>query len=142
MDWYYPVLGGALDGFDALSRLAERWDEFVVEGRGVRCVSDRPWVTTGETCELALALDASGMEEEAAALFAWAQHLREEDGSYWTGATFPDGSPWPREHTTWSAGAILLAWDALESATPASGMFRGERLVEKVELSDPVSDSL
>jgi hypothetical protein len=25
---------------------------FVVEGRGVRCVSDRPWVTAAETCEL------------------------------------------------------------------------------------------
>jgi hypothetical protein len=142
MDWYYPVLGGALEGFDAMERLAERWDDFVIEGRGVRCVSDRLWVTTGETCELALALDASGMSEEAQMLFGWVHHLRTKDGSYWTGATYPDGIPWPHERTTWSAGAVLLAWDALASATPAAGLFRGERLAQRVELSDPVSDSL
>ena len=29
------------------------WDTFVVPGLGVRCVSDQPWVTVAETCELA-----------------------------------------------------------------------------------------
>ena len=29
-------------------------------GRGVRCVSDQPWVTAAETCELVMALDAIG----------------------------------------------------------------------------------
>jgi hypothetical protein len=55
MDWYYPVLGGALRGEGARTRIAQRWDEFVVPGRGARCVSDQPWVTGAETCELALA---------------------------------------------------------------------------------------
>ena len=45
MDWYYPVLGGVVTGDAARARLAERWDTFVVPGRGVRCVADEPWVT-------------------------------------------------------------------------------------------------
>ena len=45
MDWYYPVLSGALVGAAARARMAERWAQFVMDGRGVRCVSDRPWVT-------------------------------------------------------------------------------------------------
>ena len=42
MDWYYPVLTGALTGEAAKARLADRWDEFCMEGKGIRCVSDEP----------------------------------------------------------------------------------------------------
>ncbi len=38
MDWYYPVLGGALRGRAGQELIARRWDEFVVPGKGVRCV--------------------------------------------------------------------------------------------------------
>ena len=59
MDWYYPVLGGAVRGQAGRDLLASRWDDFVVPGLGIRCVDTNPWVTGAETCELALALDAS-----------------------------------------------------------------------------------
>ena len=60
MDWYYPVLAGVLTGDEAVARLDARHKAFVIEGRGVRCVSDRPWVTVAETCEYALAQLAAG----------------------------------------------------------------------------------
>lgn len=60
MDWYYPVLGGALTGAAAKERMEEAWDSFVVPGLGVRCVLPNPWVTGGESCELALALWVMG----------------------------------------------------------------------------------
>lgn len=123
MDWYYPVLGGVLSGAAAQEALCARWDEFVLEGRGARCVSDRPWVTTGETCELALALDAAGMSAEAAAVFDWVHHLRAESGDYWTGATWPEDVVWPRETTTWGAGSVLLAADAVAGGRPTSAFF-------------------
>ena len=123
MDWYYPVLSGALTAAECHARLAARWDEFVVDGLGVRCVSDKPWVTTGETCELVLALTSLGRDAEAGALFEWVQHLRRGDGAYWTGATFPDGTVWPREATTWNAGAVLLAWDALRRGPTAELLY-------------------
>ena len=141
MDWYYPVLAGVLTGERARERLSERWNDFVVEGRGIRCVADRPWVTTGETCELVLALIAIGDLDAAARLFEWVQHLRVDTGAYWTGATFPDGVPWPREQTSWSAAAVVLAADALRGGG-ASAVFEGEGLVELPPLSDPVADPL
>jgi hypothetical protein len=123
MDWYYPVLGGAVTDDAARARLAEGWHRFVVPGLGARCVSDRPWVTGAETCELALALAAAGQREAAAEQLAAMQHLRGEDGSYWTGLVFADGVRWPVERTTWTAGAVVLAADALAGATRASGLF-------------------
>ena len=124
MDWYYPVLGGAVGGDVARRRIDERWDDFVIEGRGVRCVSDRPWVTAAETCELVLALDALGESARARRLFAGVQWLRLDDGAYWTGAVLPEEIPYPGDQSTYTAAAVVLAADALQGLTPASGFFR------------------
>jgi hypothetical protein len=128
MDWYYPVLGGALPLDVALARLDARWDDFVVPGFGARCVDDSPWVTGGETCELVLALDAVGRSEDARRILGEVQVLRRDDATYWTGYVYPDQTYWPVEQTTWTAGTVLLAVDALTRTTPASGLFRGEGL--------------
>ena len=123
MDWYYPVLAGALTGAAADTRLAAGWETFVVPGRGVRCVADRPWVTGAETCELALALTAAGRRDDAAEQLAAMQHLRADDGSYWTGLVLADGVRWPVERTTWTAAAVVLAADAIAGTGPAAGLF-------------------
>ena len=124
MDWYYPVLGGAVGGTEAAARLAAGWDRFVVPGLGVRCVSDQPWVTGAETCELVIALDACGMRAEALEVFADAQHLRHPDGSYWTGWQFANAEPFPRERSSWTAAAVVLAADALTGFSCGGGIFR------------------
>ena len=123
MDWYYPVLAGAVTGAAARSHLAAGWDRFVVPELGARCVDDRPWVTGAETCELVLALVAAGLRSEAAAQLAAMQHLRHDDGSYWTGLVYDDGVRWPVERTTWTAAAVVLAADALAGTGPAAGLF-------------------
>jgi len=123
MDWYYPVLGGAVRGPLAARRLAERFDEFVVPGFGVRCVADRPWVTGAETCELALALHAMCDKDGAAECVSAMQHLRDDDGSYWTGLVFDEGVRWPVERTTWTAAAVVLAVDAIAGVHPRSAIF-------------------
>jgi hypothetical protein len=139
MDWYYPVLGGALTGAAAQQRLAADWDRFVVPGLGVRCVADRPWVTGAETCELALALAAAGQTDAALEQVAAMQHLRHDDGSYWTGFVYPDDARWPVERTTWTAAAVVLAADALCGTGPASGLFSdpGALPVAADDQSDP-----
>lgn len=124
MDWYYPVLGGVMVGQQAADRLASRWDDFVVEGLGIRCIDHRPWVTGAETCELVLSLEAVGRHEQALQLFTDMQHLREDDGSYWTGLVYADGKRWPVELSTWTAAVMLLAADALSRATPGNEIFR------------------
>jgi hypothetical protein len=124
MDWYYPVLGGAMSGPDAVIRLASGWDQFVVPGLGVRCVRDQPWVTGAETCELVLALDACGMRAEALEVFASMQHLRHPDGSYVTGWQFANQAPFPPERSSWTAAAVVLAADALTGISRGAGIFR------------------
>lgn len=126
MDWYYPILGGALTGTAAIDRLRASWHEFVIPGLGIRCVNDHPWVTGAETCELVLALNTLGEHDEAYALFTAIQHLRESDGSYWTGLVYSDGKRWPEERTTWTSAAVVLAADALSSTTPGSRIFATE----------------
>jgi hypothetical protein len=128
MDWYYPVLGGAVRGEAGHALVAERWDTFVEPGLGIRCVSTNPWVTGAETCELVMALDALGDRERAVSLLRDMQHLRHDDGSYWTGFVFPENVNWPGEQTTYTAAAVILAVDALSLSTPGATIMRGTTL--------------
>ncbi|SNX58096.1 hypothetical protein SAMN06272735_2578 [Streptomyces sp. TLI_55] len=129
MDWYYPVLGGALTGAEAKSRVEKDWERFVVPGLGVRCVVPNPWVTGGESAELALALWAMGESDRALDILQSIQHLRDpETGLYWTGYVFEDKAIWPRELTTWTAGSLLLAVAALGGHEATCTVFGGELL--------------
>jgi hypothetical protein len=123
MDWYYPVLTGVLTGEAAKARIAEKWDIFVGEGKGCRCVLEQPWVTVAESCELAMALMALGETARAKELFSWQHKWRAECGAYWMGYQFEEEVPWPVERPAWTAGAVILAADALHGATPASSLF-------------------
>ncbi|MFI8994917.1 prenyltransferase [Streptomyces sp. NPDC053542] len=128
MDWYYPVLGGAVRGQAAKERIESQWDDFVVPGLGVRCVLPNPWVTGGESAELALALWAMGESDRAVDILRSIRHLRAEDGMYWTGYVFDDEVVWPRELTSWTAGSLLLAVAALGGDEATTAVFGGERL--------------
>ncbi|GGZ22070.1 prenyltransferase [Streptomyces inusitatus] len=129
MDWYYPVLGGAITGPEAKARIEERWDEFVVPGLGVRCVLPNPWVTGGESCELALTLWVMGESDRALEILQSLAHLRAPDGMYWTGYVFEgERAIWPEERTSWTAGSLLLAVAALGGDEATTAVFGGERL--------------
>ncbi len=129
MDWYYPVLTGALEREAASERLDERWEEFVIGGRGVRCVSDRPWVTAAETAECALALMSVGRHEDAGMLLCWVQEQRMPEGAYTTGLVYPQRASFPPgEKSTYSAAAMVLAADAFAMLSPAAELFLGRSL--------------
>ncbi|NWG47192.1 MAG: prenyltransferase [Alphaproteobacteria bacterium] len=130
MDWYYPVLAGALRGPHARARIEARWGEFVEEGKGCRCVTGQPWVTIAETCELVMALLMIGDSARARDLFGAVQQWRDQDGSYWMGYQYAEDVPWPVEKPAWTAGAVLLAADALTGATGASRLFTTVALEE------------
>lgn len=123
MDWYYPVLSGVLTGKAARARLTSRWDDFVSEGHGCRCVIDQPWVTVAESCELVLALLAIGETETAHEVYSWQHQWRDDTGAYWMGYQFEADTPWPDERPAWTAGAVILAADALLGLTPAHDLF-------------------
>jgi len=124
MDWYYPILCGAVTGRAAEQRIQRYWDRFAVPGWGIRCVSDRSWVTMAETAELAITLAAMGWLDRAVEVFSWIRDKKYDDGSYWTGVTFPERTIFTQDKTAWTAAAVLLAADILEDLTPASQIFR------------------
>ncbi len=138
MDWYYPVLVGALEAKRAWARIADRWDEFVIDGRGVRCVSHRPWVTAAETAECAIALVGLGRHDKAAALLEWARLHRCPDGSYLTGLVHPEAKSYPpKERSSYTAAAMVLAEDALSKLSPAAQLFVDGSLPGGLDLDPP-----
>ena len=123
MDWFYPVLCGAITGTEAKKRIERFWNKFMVEGFGARCVSDNPWVTIAETSELILTLSAMGEYREAETVLGWINNKKHEDGTFWCGFTFPDMVIWPEEKLTWTNAAVMMAADAVYHITPASQLF-------------------
>ena len=111
---YFPSRKYIIDKF---------WKKFVVEGQGVKCVSDEPWVTVAETAEFILTLASMGRQDLAGIIFNWITEKRFEDGSFWCGFTVPDMIVWPEEKITWTNAVLLLAADALYHLTPASRIF-------------------
>ncbi len=138
MDWFYPVLSGALTGAGARKRIDQHWKKFIVEEMGVLCVSDRPWVTIAETSELILAL--AGMDNHGIAeiMFNWISERKFEDGSYWCGFTFPDMVIWPEDKITWTNGVVIMAADALYGLSPASVLF-SHRFWETFEFAPAIT---
>ena len=122
MDWYYPVLTGAISGAAAKARLDADWDRFVVPDLGCRCVSGEPWITAAETAELAMACLAAGRRETARTLLADLGPLARGGLGYWMGWQFAQGVIWPRERPSWTAGAVVLAADALDRIAPGSDL--------------------
>ena len=130
MDWFYPVLCGVIQGRDAELRLQERWKTFVHPGRGCRCVSEEPWVTVAESCELVMALLGAGLVAEAHYIFNCLHTNRDDNGAYWTGYQTDLDIFWPKEKTTWTAGVVIMAADALYRITPAASLFTRVTLPE------------
>ena len=125
MDWYYPVLGRpgarrrpARPGWPRAGPTS--W----CPGLGVRCVSDQPWVTGAETCELVLALDANGDHARAAGAVRRHPAPAGPDGGYWTGWQFVNRATSRPSSSSWTAAAMILAADALSGATGGAGLFR------------------
>ena len=124
MDWYYPVLTGCLVGDAAQARLTDGWPVFAMEGKGIRCVSDEPWVTASETAEASIAHAVAGDVARATDLLAWTRPHRCDDGSYLTGIVYPSLETFPPHETSaYTDAAVILAADAITGASAASSIF-------------------
>jgi hypothetical protein len=156
MDWYYPVLTSALTGTAAKVRMESGWDRFVIDGLGVRCVDDEPWITASETAECALACAVMGDISTATDLLEWIRPHRNTStsgapltnsdnaaapGAYWTGIVHDLSEPTSGpsrvlfpfdEHSSYTAAAVILAVDAITQTTQASNLF-----VERTGFMDP-----
>ena len=124
MDWYYPIMCGVYDKEKSVKLIESKWSDFIVEGKGCKCVKEEPWVTVAESSELVVALKKIGLSNKAKTLLDNLHQWRDQDDNlYWTGYVYTDKKFWPVEKPTWTAGAILLAADAVYKFTPGSELF-------------------
>jgi hypothetical protein len=144
MDWYYPVLSGALSEEKALARVDLQWADFVIEDLGVRCVSTEPWITAAETAECAMALASVGRRIEAQSLLTTTRRHRLESGAYLTGIVYPEKVSFPSQETSsYTAAAVVLAHDVVRRSSNAWGILGGHGLplVQAYELTDCCSEN-
>ena len=124
MDWYYPVLCGIHNKQDSKKIINERWDEFVVPDLGCKCVSEEPWVTVAESCELILALNKIDEKKTALEIFENISKLIDQnDKLFWTGYVYKDDKFWPIEKPSWTAAAVVLAANSLFEFNSTSNFF-------------------
>lgn len=126
MDWFYPILSGIYSPEEAKLRLKHDWDKFVEPQIGCRCVSDEPWVTIAESCELVMSLVNAQERIKAEEIFLQLLQWQDDDGGFWTGYVYKDKAIWPQEKTTWTAAAIIMAADALYNISPASPLLTSQ----------------
>ncbi len=63
---------------------------------------------------------AVGKTAQATALLADLAPLAAKDGGYWMGWQFEEGVIWPFERPSWTAGAMVLAADAIQGLSKGS----------------------
>ena len=111
-NWFYPVLGGVIEGEAAREHILKQWEDFVIDGWGCRCVSTAPWVTVAETCELIMTLCLIGEVDRAKLLLDWILRLRDPMGGFKTGIKLPEELIWPEEKNTWTSAGVIIAASA------------------------------
>jgi len=95
-----------------------------MEGCGIRCVSDEPWITASETAEASIAHAVIGDLSTATDLLAWTRPHRRHDGAYLTGIVYPSLETFPPlETSAYTGAAVILAADAITAASAASNVF-------------------
>ena len=113
MDSYYPYLidCGDVDNIDQVL------SKFYVEGLGIKCVEEEPWVTIAESSECCIALHKAGKTTEAKKIFNDVMQHMNKDGIFPTGYQYKLDINWPDEHSTWTNAAAIIAADCLYDLT-------------------------
>jgi len=142
MDWYYPMLTGALVKWPGMRWLNEDFEEFSVGGFGIRCVRPNNWTTVAETSEFILTIDALGSTGTAKEWFEVTHQYRRADGAYFTGIVFPELVTYPRDEvSSYSVAAVLLAADALSRRSAAHDLFHRGVVPRAIDVPEPYCTS-
>ena len=97
-------------------------------GMGVRCVSDRPWMTAAETCECLLAYLSVGEHETATDAVPLGPTVARRRRALLDRDRLPREVHFPGgEKSTYTAASVVLAADALGRHEPGLGVVRRPR---------------
>ena len=110
MDFYYPYMCGVKNNKNVFHNSLK---DFYVEGLGVKCVKEEPWVTIAESCECIIALLVLGDIETAKKIFNNILQFKNDNGIFPTGYQYKMDIFWPEENSTWTNAAVIIAAHAL-----------------------------
>ncbi|MBD62780.1 MAG: prenyltransferase [Gammaproteobacteria bacterium] len=123
MDSYYPILAGINKKNLVNSLIKNIKQSFWIQGLGIKCVIDEPWVTVAETCECSIAFKKIGEDQIALELLHNAIQIVDNNSIPYMGWQFHENIYWPEETPSWTSGACILAADANYGLTSASDLF-------------------
>ena len=123
MDWYYPILSGCLKQDEKLHYINRIFKDFYLDGIGIKCVIEEPWVTVAETSEFILALMCAGYDDEAKRLLFDVLNISDEEGIPFMGWQYEQNIFWPEEKPSWTAAALMLSADCVLDYSDASDLF-------------------
>ena len=127
MDWYYPILSGCLKQDEKSYYINKIFKDFYLDGIGIKCVIEEPWVTVAETSEFILALMCAGYDDEAKRLLFDVLNISDEEGIPFMGWQYEQNIFCPEEKPSWTAAALMLSADCVFDYSDASDLFKSDQ---------------
>ena len=123
MDWYYPIISGALSSKERDFYIQKIFKDFYVDGLGIKCVIEEPWVTVAETSEFIISLVISNRVEEAKKIFSEVMNITDVNNVPYMGWQYEQSIFWPEEKPSWTSAALILAADSIYNFSSGSDIF-------------------
>ena len=128
MDWYYPIISGVLSDSEKDKHIKKIYKDFYIEGIGVKCVVEEPWVTVAETSEFIVSLVISNEIEEAKKLLIEVMNISDLNDIPYMGWQYEENIFWPEEKPSWTAAALILAADSIYDFSSGSDILKENQL--------------
>ena len=128
MDWYYPIISGVLSDSEKDKYIKKIYKDFYIEGIGVKCVVEEPWVTVAETSEFIVSLVISNEIEEAKKLLIEVMNISDLNDIPYMGWQYEENIFWPEEKPSWTAAALILAADSIYDFSSGSDILKKNQL--------------
>ena len=128
MDWYYPIISGVLSDSEKDKYIKKIYKDLYIEGIGVKCVVEEPWVTVAETSEFIVSLVISNEIEEAKKLLIEVMNISDLNDIPYMGWQYEENIFWPEEKPSWTAAALILAADSIYDFSSGSDILKENQL--------------
>ena len=117
------IISGAFNRDESKDIIVNTLANFYIEGLGIKCVKEEPWVSVAETNEFVIAAVKADEINLAKNIFLESLNISDEDNLPYMGWQYVENIFWPDEKPTWTAAAVILAADSLYKFTDGSNLF-------------------
>ena len=104
-------------------KISKTFSDFYVDGIGIKCVKEEPWITVAETSEFIISLVIQGNVKKSKELLLDLINISDENKIPYMGWQYEENIFWPNEKPSWTAAALIIAADSVLNFTDASDLF-------------------